>query len=977
MIFQGTFNDYNNSYKYKVTIATPVGNTTIPIIDPTEAPPSGDDRIYFSPDPVHLTCERSDLTQLIVITQCQIKLKVNNDLSHILFADTDRDISVLIEREIITHHTDFVNGQIVHEYTTSYRKIFFGYVDPLQFNQPFAHNVDEIVINATDPLGSLERLNITQIEAERSDTIPMINMITKIMDAIFPLNSADSSGWKPFSGIRTYFNTNIKPNLVKINNSVFWGNGENEDDWMNLYDVLYEILKYLGCTIYYEPEGGTVNLYNLYQGTAETPKRQNWFDAKEDAMNDSSSLSKDDAYNKVSLTCEIEPKDDDIKLLDDEFMFSDYSNYQKYMTELVSAGNGDSAFNGFKDLMTKEETEYDGGYFLDHYCYVKRNSAWSFGNDSYITAMNGTENKEATTEQQRMKGDQSDVLRWLKTHTGKAAFVSFGKGNKINIKDNSPVNNIPLTDYLVISVNGHNDHGENGHIRIIEEDLKRNNPICKYTGLESLNLIPTDKNITNYIIISGKVILNPLQRKTGPNWEADPNFPEDWHDGPGGMEMLYNNSTNTFNDVVSVLNDNKNISLGVMPMLWHHTVPHPDNGDGAYYQQKWWKCSDPREPVYTFDNTVGTYGYLDNKENEMLAYTYSTFKDDDTINQVDKVSKLPLLACQLKVGDYYCVERLDLGEKGAGVFEWMTYDDFMFYCSSVGFNIPYFTIGIDPKVDDKIVGHSYSIQNNIKYTMNIDASGTAIPIKITDKLNGVPEFSIIGILNQQWDEVERVHPTMFRHTSYNHHKFWTLELLDSILISDLKIEFKSDNALYNQDMTTADNDLVYVSAENPTYSDTLECDLKICTPLTLEQCQEKGIKYQISNSYVMTETDEPFYGWRVGNSLVRNIPEHMFIDYFYTQYSKPATKIDMCIDNGDIFGSPNQNDTSFVSFSSIVAQYLINLEYPGIYDYTLPYVDNMPQKKVGNYFCMSMNWSIKYRENSMTVREMFDYANPF
>ena len=346
----------------------------------------------------------------------------------------------------------------------------------------------------------------------------------------------------------------------------------------------------------------------------------------------------------------------------------------------------------------------------------------------------------------------------------------------------------------------------------------------------------------------------------------------------------------------------------------------------------------------------------------MLKYkytSYSGYSGDET----DVISKLPILACQLKVGDKWCVERLDLGEKGQGVYEWYTLDEWKTKTQlyQKGYDKPYFTIGIDPKTDDMIVGHSYAIQNNIKYTMNVDGSGTAIPIKISDKLNGVPEFTILGPINQMWNEIERIHPSFWRHTSWKDHKFWTLELLDSILVSDLKIELKSDNALFSSKMTTADNDLMYASEMNPKYQDTLEFDLKICTPLTMEECQEKGIKYQQSNSYVLTTNDDPFYGWGSGQKKIK--PEELLIDYFYKQYNEPARKLNFCVDNGWAFGGETLTG-HYLGFGTILSQYVVRMNFPGI-------------SGTNNYYCMSMDWSLKNKTNEMTVREMLSYDNPF
>ena len=938
MIIQGIFTDNKNEEVYQVTISSGTGDTVY-IIDPTETYSNhGSNVIFWAPDPVHITCERSDLTQLVMIAQAQIKLKVNEDMSDVLFANTSRDISVTIER--------------ITQGTTASGVLFYGYVDPLQFDQGFAYNFEEITITATDPLGALDQLKIDTLDITQGDVMPVMNLMYMIFEKVFENDSSK------FNGVYTYLNDKIDPNSIKVNVSIFFG--DDPDDYMTLREVLDELLKYLGCTVCYEPKAGTINLFNLYNSNDSNPTQsQQWFDAKKNAMDDRASISMDDAYSRVTLTCDIEPVGDDIKLLDDETMYSDYHNYQKYMTELVSTGEGTSAYNGFKELLYSEDgkecTSYDGGFKIDHFCYVKRNTAWKFGNNSYITAMGGTEGTNPTP----MSGDQSDVLRWLKNNSIKAAFVSFGKANKINYKDNSPINNISMTDYLVVSINGHNDHRVNGHNLNMFNTIQNNQPICSYTGLQSFNLTPADASIVNYIVISGKMILNPLMPKTGTNWNDDIDYP-----GGGIRGNLYNASTNLFSDTKANINGTYNVSVLVMPGFWHRTVPHPDNGDGAYYQQKWWKCDDPRNPLYRFTDTTGIFGYLDNKEMQGLKYTYTSYSGYSG-DETDIVSKLPIFACQLKIGDKWCVERLDKGEAGQGVFEWVTQEDFdtkaEYYKLRTRYLRPYFTIGIDPKVDDNIVGNSFSIQNNITYTMNIDGTGTAIPIRMRDKINGVPEFNILGPINQMWNEIERIHPSFWRHTSWNDHLFWTLELLDSILISDLKIEFKSDNALSSKKMSNQDNDLVYYSDIDPRYEEILECDLKICTPLTIKECEEKGIKYQMSNSYITTIKDEPFYGWKSGNNVIK--PEQLFIDYFYKQYKEPARIINMNMNNGDVIGTTTTpGGNKYFGFSAILSQYVILMNFPGIGQ--------------GNYYCMSMDWSLKNKENEMKVREKLEYENP-
>jgi len=945
MTIQGYFKDIYDEEKYVVTISSGIG-ASYPIIDPTDDEHDiTTNSVFFSPDPVHITCDRSDLTQLIMISQAQIKLKVGRDMSSDLFAGNNRDISVTISRASNNPTTDGI--------------LFYGYIDPLQFDEGFAHPWEEVTINCTDPLGALEQLTVDDLtDVEETDVIQVINFIYKILECVFE-NEPEK-----FSGMKTFFSNQIDPNSIKVNASVFFG--KDKDDRMTLYDTLYELLKYLGCTLCYEPKSGNVILYNIYSSSGGYEEPNMWFNAKEDAMDASATLSVDDVYSKVTCTCEIEPSDDDIELIDDEQLFSDYQTYQKYMTEIISEGEGRSAYDGFAELLKSPDGSectdgYDAGYRIDHYCYVKRSKLWSFGNNSYIEAMNGSEDKTKTALEQKMKGDQSGTLRWLKNNDIKAAFVSFGKGNKLNAQDNSPVNNISLTDYLAISINGHNDHNVNGHNLQMFNAIQSNSPICKYNGLNSINLTPIDETVTNYIVISGKMILNPIQPKTGLNWSRDTGYVSEGDDNY--MYEMYNASTNTFNMTKQYVSQKKDGDY----YFWHRTVPHSTNEYGAYYQQKFWTCADAASPSYSQTDQMGIVGFVDNKKQEILSYNYSSYG-----NSSDAISKLPILACQLKVGDKWCVERLDLGHQGEGKFEWMTQEEWdESPLKTKGYVKPYFTIGIDPAVGDKIVGRSYSIQNNIEHTMNVDASGTAIPIVMTDRLNGPVEFNILGPINSMWNVIERIHPSFWRHTNYVDHKFWLLELLDDILISDFKISFKTDNALINAAMTTADNDLVYATDTNPAYTEKLETDLKICTPLTIQECADWGVKYQISNSYVFTADDLPFRGWgpepAEGEEDDRIKPEELWVDYLYSQYCNTyggnvPRKVTMNVNNGDTYGSSTLDGT-YLNVAAVPTRFIVTMQ----------------SNQIGgssNYYCMSIDWSLKEKQNNMTLRQRLPYSNP-
>ena len=831
MKFIGEFNTFDNSQSYQVQIGNPDSIYQIDIIDPTESamtdPFAPDLKVMFDTDPVTITADRQDLKKRIIIAQAIINLVSNEDLTEELFADTDREIPVSITRW----------NQTEHSYSD---ECFFGYVDPLQFSQGYAHNWESIQITATDPLGALENLNVGDLTGITStSSVTPSNLIEAILGA---------------AGITT-ITTDIEARVqdamdnTNIKMSLFFG--ESEDDWYNLYDLLEEICKYFSLYVTYYDGGAYIMSTINFQ-----PTQINISNFKNAASDASTNISVDTAYSQATVKCEIEPKEDIvISLNDNDYLYSDYTNYEPYMTEFISPGEGDRAFSGFYSMVTDPEYHsiWEEAYTIDNFVYVKKNAAWDFGPQGYTTLHDGTYEDHYT--------DQKDYLTWLKNNTGRGALIAFGRSPKLNKKDNSPLANITMTDYLVIAVNGmYNKSYAAGQQQY--NTIRNVQPVCSFTGLTDAILSPSDPLITNYIVISGKLLLNPLQRLSGKPWSNE----------AYNVNKLPNNDNTVAKWIYYYNQPWPTSSL----YLQYHTVPHPDNGDGAYYNQIW------------ETGINGVHGYLDNSANQDFEYKYNV-AGEDADDVEDEISKIPILACELKVGNKYCVERLDLGQDGVGKFEWLTTEQ----CTTLGITDKYFTIGIDPKPGDKIIGQTFDIQNNVNYHMNLEATGTAIPIKSSDNLAGEISFKILGPYNIVWKNI----------TKRTHSKwlFWTsthwgdddvnlLQYIQSIMISNLKIETKSDNGMISSAMTSADNDLVYSSDMNPVYIEKFEDDIKICTPLTLQESVDWGIKYQISDSYIYKTNNEPFFGYDDGEDGYIK-PEDCLVDYYYNEYCEPARMI--------------------------------------------------------------------------------------
>lgn len=960
MRFTGTFKNRDNTKEYKVTIGRD-GESWTPIVAPDAAEFNLNDEVCFDVDPVHISCTRDDLQQRILIRQCTITLITKMDMSQMLIADTDRTIPVKIEL------VSSAGGGAPQSICT----LFDGFMDPLTFSQGMAHNYESYTIHATDPIGTLNNLKVDCLSDGQDDFgIDGVPFVGQLIQRIFykgDMTLASDQFW--YDGTIGGMLPNNPGNNEKVNMSVFFG--DDQDDWMTLYEILETICKFNGYLAYYNPIDGYAHVTTIYN-----PKLISCdLDLQHKATDDSTALSTDDVYSQVTLQCDIEPNDDDVSLVDDDFLRSDYYNYQKYMTELAVSGQGWDELSALRELCNsedgKEYTSNTNGRRTSHYVYVKRNDQWSFGTnslgDNYITAMHGAERTDST-DPVAMTGDQSDVLTWLKNNPGQGAFIAFGKGNDIKANNQSGEDAPKMTDYFVVSIQGHNDHRENGHYETYKTIFGNsyNSYICKYVGLESKNLTPPDDSITNYILISGKIILNPLQAKTGINWDWDTGFPGGWHDDPWYCS-LYNESTNTFASTKRLLNEVGDNWIYKILFL-DRTVPSNDDR-GEYYIQKWWSCSDPRSRDYRLKSTEGLIGFLGNKNNEICEYAWSGYGEEN-----DEIDKLPILVCQLKIGNKWAVElmrpftqseitnysiNIRPEENKKGNIVWLSDNQW----GQMGIE-PVFSIGFDPQIDDCFVGHEFKISKNFEENLKIEGEGTAIPIRLSDKLNGKVEFSIVRPYNiqefdsAQFNRIERVHPSFWRHTSWNDHMFWILEFLDSIMVSDLKVEVKTDAGKIDQKMTTADNDLVYYSNTFPSYIEKLEDEIKICSALTMDECQRKGIKYQTSNSYV-TDNDVPFLGWSYGtDGLVK--PEEMYVDYFYTQYNEPQRILETKVkDTVFVTGYSASDD---IGYKMAMGWCSGNLSYD---------MDN--PNPIQNASLMEFDWDLGKREIDVHLREMASY----
>lgn len=802
----------------------------------------GDDEsgVFFTTDPVEIESSVNDTFDHLLRSQATIRL-LTRDFIQDFFCTSCMDAVVNI----------FKGGKC----------IFAGFIEPQTYSQGYNEVYDELEISCIDALSALQyskyrdvgRLgvvyDVVRAEAEHYSFGAIIGNIINGICANIDLTGAGGISLY-YDGSKAITDTADRYdifNRLAISELLFLGN-EEDDVWMQ-DKVIEAIFKYLNLHIIqdglnffifsWETIKGQSGIIwkDLITGKTITTSRGCVEIALSNTAADDTTISIGEVFNQILLTCKIKSIDHLIKSpLDKDDLVSPYSNKQKYMTEYSSDGNGNGALEAFYHMTHDEDTDFGGGEITDWYIQVKNNSQWEFpepGTGENLIDKYCADNTNQQSLPNRMTSSPS------------AALVSFGKVvNKTDHKDNSLISKIDMTDYLVVSVNG------NG-----EDDLQKAYP----TGASILNSAPCAvyrggtsgaiysppiDEATNYIVFSGKVVLNPLMDFS---WNYKP-----LHTEVGPWDVL---------------------------TLFRRTVPSRNNTDGRFYTQKYYKCATPfSAPVWDEDTDRGLIPFTDTGP-LLYDFKYSAIGDG-----TDKISKVAALACMLIIGDKCVVETGTDGQ--ISDFQWRTYKTREQCASDDEYYQQCFTIGFDPKIGDKLIGTDFSFQNNIDYTVGIDAEGIAIPIRKSDNLSGQVKFMILGPVNSMWDVITRRHRTWFRREKWSENAIPLLSHVSNIYLQNFEVKIYSDNGLINN---TEDNDLIYMSDTHETFvnrKDDLSFD--ITSALTNDESRRLGISNTISLS---TPLDLSSGGGvlYIYDCIKQQSgkPEQQYVDSYYKEYHKP------------------------------------------------------------------------------------------
>lgn len=809
--------------------------------------------VYFSEDPAEIENEVNDTFDVLLRSSAKIRLLCGNLIKD-LFSTSCRDAVVNIYKNDTC--------------------IFAGFIEPQTLSQPYNNRWDELELNCIDALSALQYSKYKNVgalgviyafvkaeAAQRS----FYDIATEILQGVTKgqdiLGNQNIKFWYDGSKAVDAQTANRYQVFKQLSISDLLFLGDDESDVWQQDEVLEELLKYLNLHIV--QDGFNFYIFS-WESVKATPDKIIWHDivanstkttaqqavtiALANVADCDTTISIGDVYNQLLLTAKVEDIESVIESpLDDDLLVSPYINKQKYLTEYSSDGEGKTAYNAFYAMTHDQKTTYGAGAITDWYVQVMRNKQWTFpmkGNtDIDIVDYFGSEGT-----------NQHALPDWLGQAPG-AAIMALGsvKMNTAN-DDNSPTSKVNMTNYLVVSVNGNGiDNDENKTYPSVA-DIQKNIPYAVYTGNKAGGVFsPSDDKTTNYIVLSGKVILNPIMRQTNTYTKL---HNKEWHGGlPMGLKE---------NEIY----------------VWHQTVPSRNNGDGRYYTRQYWQAETPDKEVSWHEGAdSGFYPYTGEGPEE-YEFKYSAIGDS-----TDTISKVAVLACMLVIGDKCVVET---GTEGQTTdFVWQKYKERSECQSDDEYYQQCFTIGFDPKIGDKLVGTEFSIQNNIDYKMGIDAEGIAIPITKGDKISGQVRFMILGPVNATWDVITRRHPTFFRHTKWSSSSVPLLAHVSSILIKSFEVKVYSDNGLISNG--NDDNDIIYMSDTKETFvnkKDDLE--FKINSALTATECAQLGVSNTVKLSTPLNiSTGDGVLEVYDRNGNVKAKPEQIYVDSYYTEYHKP------------------------------------------------------------------------------------------
>ena len=677
--------------------------------------------------------------------------------------------------------------------------LFKGYVEPRAYTQAFSEETNGVTVNCVDGLTALKYYPFRGVRTRGAymkalEAAKMSSIKTLLLECL-----ETGCGTAPvyYDKSKLYDGTVTVFDALYVNESLYLGN--SYDNVKSCHDVVEDLLRYLGlhiletCGGVYifsrESLGKDVNWDQIGGRLSFTEATWQW---------DGGSLSNDhlggtdgsidigEVFNQVALT--ISPTSDSTVLrspLESSGTLPALGGKVKYLSEYAADGEGVKAAKAFWSLVKKgEDTGFDSQTWKDWMVRPMRNLYWKMGNGS------GPESAvsdwcEAAIGDGKTAPRPEVLVDKLRNGTG-ALLVSSGTvDHKPGTGDTSKQATVSMTTELVVSVNG---NGNDSAPYPTDDSIKSAMPLASYANGDATAVYsPSDPDMRNYLVFAGSLILCPRMVTA---FEVE--NVRKYADG----DAFFDN----YNKDYQVI-----IGPGATTKMIANLTPSRNNKDGRYLGFEWWQNG-----LSQGSSHKGWIPYTDDGPQE---YEYKTSSGKDEKEKVD------VLWCMLRIGSKVLVEdKTKTG--GLDAFSWATYKTLSDCGNDVDEYLKQtFTIGVDPKIGDKMIGQEFQIGTNFDYTTNISAEeGMAIPLPYADKLHGDLKLEILGVDNGPWANYHKTrHATMFRHSSWSTDLIPLMAHVSQVIIKNFSVKFYSDG----QD-SDDDSDIVYLSRSDGHYSNKKE-----------------------------------------------------------------------------------------------------------------------------------------------------------
>ena len=846
--------------------------------------------VFFSDDPVEVASEVNDTFDHLLRSSCTIRLQ-SRDYIPELYQPNCLDTAVNVLKDGVC--------------------VFAGYVEPLTYSQGYNELYDDIEVNCVDALSALQYLNYGGVGEAGVDYDQLREAATRktFMDILTSALAKVTENLVIGTGtIRCLYDRSKAVDETTAHRDTVFSDisisellmlGDDEEDVWTLQDTVEEMMRYLNLHIVQEgftfrifdwasvKAGSAISWLDLLSGQAVAGTFADVTISEANVADTDTQLDIGMVYNQVTVNCEIKEIEELMEdPLDDESLSSDYDSYVHYVREYdLRKVDG----NLFARMVDDDETALnDKETRTDWYIQTMKVKGWTFPMTSALLTADVSEVgtgwsnadkdmdinaffKRKNTTPSGMMVDQELVMDWVGRHITAGVFKVGSIKKTLDGKDNSVIGKLDLKPLLYVSCvdaaradNTSRPYGMYLIHRIADTALpdavlKEAQPLAIYHGPGAGTLLtPADSLTKNYIVISGKMVLN----------SPGDSYVDTDHAGwiPGRDEN----------------------GVTCYTRKYYKTFP-------AYYRQE--ERDGKRYEVYvpksetSIDPAIKWWGLYPFSGDDRKYYKY---KYSEVGESIDKVSKVSLLACMLRIGDKVLVEdgiNKDYISNGTiSDFHWYDYKPMEECEDEDEYYAQCFFIGIDPKIDDWQMGQEFDIANNIDFSMGLGVEGMAVPITSADRISGDVEFTILGPVNNLYNNYTRRHKTWFRSEKWTQTEQQMLLNASAVIVKDFKMRVYTDSGLLTN---TEDNDLAYVSDTDESFVNKKDnTTFRFVSALTRSECATLGVTNRLHLSMPFDESAG--CGILSIYDRVRDLvekPEKLYVDAYYQEYHEPRLTI--------------------------------------------------------------------------------------